>query len=149
MAVIGPNGSGKSTLFNVITGLVEAEAGSIRFHGEEIIGLPPHEILVKGIARPFQNLRLLRTCNVSAAAHFEVVDGFNRKAVSPGRFQPSAFVMPSYPKQESMPASMIAPEPPPQFLSWHVGRHHFYTSHKPPRVGRNEIRRSSELVRPM
>ncbi len=41
VAVIGPNGSGKSTLFNVITGLVEAEEGSIRFHGEEIMGLPP------------------------------------------------------------------------------------------------------------
>ena len=38
--VIGPNGSGKSTLFNVITGLVPAEEGSIRFHGEEIMGLP-------------------------------------------------------------------------------------------------------------
>ena len=48
VAVIGPNGSGKSTLFNVITGLVEAE-GSIRFHGEEIIGLPDHQILSKGI----------------------------------------------------------------------------------------------------
>ena len=37
VAVIGPNGSGKSTLFNVITGLVPADAGSIRFHGEEIM----------------------------------------------------------------------------------------------------------------
>ena len=46
VAVIGPNGSGKSTLFNVITGLVEAEEGSIRFHGEEIMHLPPHEILL-------------------------------------------------------------------------------------------------------
>lgn len=64
VAVIGPNGSGKSTLFNVITGLVAAEAGSIRFHGEEIIGLPPHEILVKGIARTFQNLRLFPNLTV-------------------------------------------------------------------------------------
>src|ERR1019366_8411337 len=52
--LVVPNGSGKSTLFNVITGLVEADAGSIRFHGEEMIGLPPHEILTKGIARTFQ-----------------------------------------------------------------------------------------------
>ncbi len=64
VAVIGPNGSGKSTLFNVITGLVEAEAGSIRFHGEEMIGLPPHEILTKGIARTFQNLRLFPNLTV-------------------------------------------------------------------------------------
>ena len=65
VAVIGPNGSGKSTLFNVITGLVEAEHdGSIRFHGEEMMGLPPHEILAKGIARTFQNLRLFANLTV-------------------------------------------------------------------------------------
>jgi branched-chain amino acid transport system permease protein len=65
VAVIGPNGSGKSTLFNVITGLVEAEHdGSIRFRGEEMMGLPPHEILAKGIARTFQNLRLFTNLTV-------------------------------------------------------------------------------------
>ncbi len=64
VAVIGPNGSGKSTLFNVITGLVPAESGSIRFHGEEIMHLPPHEILAKGIARTFQNLRLFPNLTV-------------------------------------------------------------------------------------
>jgi ABC-type branched-subunit amino acid transport system permease subunit/ABC-type branched-subunit amino acid transport system ATPase component len=64
VAVIGPNGSGKSTLFNVITGLVEAEEGSIRFHGEEIMGLPDYQILEKGIARTFQNLRLFANLTV-------------------------------------------------------------------------------------
>jgi branched-chain amino acid transport system permease protein len=64
VAVIGPNGSGKSTLFNVITGLVEAEEGSIRFHGEEIRGLQDHEILSKGVARTFQNLRLFANLTV-------------------------------------------------------------------------------------
>jgi branched-chain amino acid transport system permease protein len=64
VAVIGPNGSGKSTLFNVITGLVPAESGSIRFHGEEIMDLPPHEILRKGVARTFQNLRLFPNLTV-------------------------------------------------------------------------------------
>ena len=64
VAVIGPNGSGKSTLFNAITGLVEAEEGSIRFHGEELIGLAPHEILQKGVARTFQNLRLFINMSV-------------------------------------------------------------------------------------
>jgi ABC-type branched-subunit amino acid transport system ATPase component/ABC-type branched-subunit amino acid transport system permease subunit len=64
VAVIGPNGSGKSTLFNVITGLVPSDAGSIRFHGEEILGRPPHEILRKGIARTFQNLRLFPNLTV-------------------------------------------------------------------------------------
>ena len=64
VAVIGPNGSGKSTLFNTITGLVTAESGSIRFHGEEITHLPPHTILAKGIARTFQNLRLFPNLTV-------------------------------------------------------------------------------------
>jgi branched-chain amino acid transport system permease protein len=64
IAVIGPNGSGKSTLFNVITGLVEADNGSIRFHGEEIMHLAPHQILAKGVARTFQNLRLFPNLTV-------------------------------------------------------------------------------------
>ena len=58
VAIIGPNGSGKSTLFNVMTGLVTAEGGSINFAGEEIRGLAPHRVLERGIARTFQNLRL-------------------------------------------------------------------------------------------
>jgi branched-chain amino acid transport system permease protein len=64
VAVIGPNGSGKSTLFNVITGLVPADAGSIRFRGEEILGLPDYAILDKGIARTFQNIRLFPNLTV-------------------------------------------------------------------------------------
>ena len=64
VAVIGPNGSGKSTLFNVVTGLLDVGEGSIRFHGEEIMRLPPHEILAKGIARTFQNLRLFPNLTV-------------------------------------------------------------------------------------
>ena len=57
VAVIGPNGSGKSTLFNAITGLVPSE-GSIKFEGAELIGLRPDEVLEKGVARTFQNIRL-------------------------------------------------------------------------------------------
>ncbi len=64
VAVIGPNGSGKSTLFNAITGLLDNTEGSIRFHGDEMRGLPPHTILKKGIARTFQNLRLFPNLTV-------------------------------------------------------------------------------------
>ena len=64
VAVIGPNGSGKSTLFNAMTGLVPAESGSIRFHGEEILGLADYQILEKGIARTFQNIRLFPNLSV-------------------------------------------------------------------------------------
>ena len=64
VAVIGPNGSGKSTLFNVITGLVRAESGSITFDGAELIGLKPHAVLDAGVARTFQNIRLFPTLTV-------------------------------------------------------------------------------------
>jgi branched-chain amino acid transport system permease protein len=64
IAVIGPNGSGKSTLFNVITGLTPADGGSIHFDGAEILGLPAHEILRRGIARTFQNIRLFNNLSV-------------------------------------------------------------------------------------
>ncbi len=64
VAVIGPNGSGKSTLFNVITGLTPANDGSITFHGAELLGLQPHEILRRGVARTFQNIRLFPSLTV-------------------------------------------------------------------------------------
>jgi branched-chain amino acid transport system permease protein len=64
VAVIGPNGSGKSTLFNVMTGLVPADEGTIRFAGNNITRLPPHAVLERGIARTFQNLRLFPTLTV-------------------------------------------------------------------------------------
>ena len=64
VAVIGPNGSGKSTLFNVITGLVEANSGSIKFQGVELLGLAPHQVLENGVARTFQNIRLFANLTV-------------------------------------------------------------------------------------
>jgi branched-chain amino acid transport system ATP-binding protein len=53
-AVIGPNGAGKSTLFNVITGVLAPTAGEVRFKGEPLTGLPPHEVCARGLSRTFQ-----------------------------------------------------------------------------------------------
>ena len=64
VAVIGPNGSGKSTLFNVITGLVPADSGSISFDEVELLGLLPHQVLEHGVARTFQNIRLFPNLTV-------------------------------------------------------------------------------------
>ncbi len=50
VALIGRNGAGKTTLLKAITGLVKASAGEIRYQGENITGLPAHEIMRKGIA---------------------------------------------------------------------------------------------------
>ena len=53
-AVIGPNGAGKTTLFHLVTGVVPPTAGSVRFAGEEITGLPAHAVCQRGLSRTFQ-----------------------------------------------------------------------------------------------
>jgi branched-chain amino acid transport system ATP-binding protein len=55
--LIGPNGAGKTTLFNVITGHYKPEKGRIKFQGEDINGLAPHQIFQKKIYRTFQITR--------------------------------------------------------------------------------------------
>src|SRR5215831_2489861 len=65
VAVIGPNGSGKTTFFNLVTGLIKPDTGSVRFAGEEVTGLAPHVIVERGIARTFQNLRLFANMTVT------------------------------------------------------------------------------------
>ena len=52
--LIGPNGAGKTTLFNVIAGLHRPTSGHVYLEGEEITGLPPHELFAKGVLRTFQ-----------------------------------------------------------------------------------------------
>jgi branched-chain amino acid transport system ATP-binding protein len=54
VAVIGPNGAGKTTLFNLITGQLRADSGTIRFEGINISRLPAYEICRRGVARSFQ-----------------------------------------------------------------------------------------------
>lgn len=54
VAVIGPNGAGKTTLFNLITGQLKPDRGTILFRGEDISGLAPYQICQRGIARTFQ-----------------------------------------------------------------------------------------------
>jgi ABC-type branched-subunit amino acid transport system ATPase component len=72
-SLIGPNGAGKTTLFNVITGIYHPVAGKVIFMGEDITKLKPHQIIPKGLARTFQNIRLFPslTCieNVMSGPH--------------------------------------------------------------------------------
>ncbi len=52
--LIGPNGAGKTTLFNVIAGVHKPTAGRVTMDGEDITGLPPHDLFHKGLLRTFQ-----------------------------------------------------------------------------------------------
>ena len=71
--LIGPNGAGKTTVFNVVTGIYRPDGGDVLFNGESISGKKPHQIVSKGIARTFQNIRLFSnmTCleNIMAGQH--------------------------------------------------------------------------------
>jgi branched-chain amino acid transport system ATP-binding protein len=56
--IMGPNGAGKTTCFHVLTGRYKPDAGTVRFRGEDVTGLPPVAIARRGIARSFQVMNL-------------------------------------------------------------------------------------------
>jgi len=74
LGLIGPNGSGKSTIFNMLSGTFAPTAGSIRFDGRDITGLPPHRIINSGVGRTFQIPRPFRRLtifeNVALAGYY-------------------------------------------------------------------------------
>jgi ABC-type branched-subunit amino acid transport system ATPase component len=89
VSVIGPNGAGKTTLFNLVTGVYPPDEGEIAFDGASIVGLDPHVITRRGIARTFQSLRLFLNMtvkeNVMAAAYGHTRAGVFRSMVrTPG-----------------------------------------------------------------
>jgi branched-chain amino acid transport system ATP-binding protein len=54
LGLIGPNGAGKTTVFNLVTGFVRPSAGEVRLEGRSVVGLRPHAVARRGIARTFQ-----------------------------------------------------------------------------------------------
>lgn len=62
--LIGPNGAGKTTLFNVIAGHYPPTGGTVWLDGENITGLPPHQLFAKGLLRTFQIAHEFSTLSV-------------------------------------------------------------------------------------
>ncbi len=79
VGLIGPNGAGKTTVFNMITGIYKPTAGRIRFEEKDLGNLRPDQVVSRGIARTFQNIRLLSSLkvidNVMIAHHFRIKTG--------------------------------------------------------------------------
>jgi len=64
VGLIGPNGAGKTTLFNLISGTFPLSSGEIRFKGQKLSGLKPHQICRTGIARTFQETKVFSNMSV-------------------------------------------------------------------------------------
>ena len=75
LGLIGPNGAGKTTVFNVITGFMAPTSGQMLLEDESLVGLKPHAVVKKGIARtfqivkPFRNLSVLENVTLAAFLH--------------------------------------------------------------------------------
>ena len=76
--LLGANGAGKTTTLKAISGLLRSERGevtkgSVEFHGDRVDGLPPHEIVKRGIVQVFEGRRVLEHLtteeNLIAGAH--------------------------------------------------------------------------------
>lgn len=78
--IIGPNGAGKTTLFNIITGIYVPIEGELRFQGQRLNRMAPHNIARLGIGRTFQNIRLFNKLsvldNVRVGCHGVTASGF-------------------------------------------------------------------------
>jgi branched-chain amino acid transport system ATP-binding protein len=99
-ALVGPNGAGKTTLFNIITGAFPPTSGHVYFKDEEITGLKPNEIVKRGIARTFQNIRLFNSMSVLE----NVLIGFHNHIEY--NFFEALFRVPKFFKQEKIHKEM-------------------------------------------
>lgn len=85
-SIVGPNGAGKTTLINLITGVHLPDAGEASFEGQNLLGLPSHQVISRGIARTFQNVRVFGNMtvleNVMIGCHRRVSAGLFHVALS-------------------------------------------------------------------
>lgn len=88
LGLIGPNGAGKTTVFNLLTGFMPPDAGTVHLEGDPILGLKPHDICRRGlvrtfqIVRPFLNISVLDNVLVGALARIGSVSQARARARS-------------------------------------------------------------------
>lgn len=92
VGLIGPNGAGKTTCFNLLSGFIRPTAGTIRFDGEDITRLRPHQVVKRGLVRTFQLTTLFQELtgleNVLLGLHLHSRRSLGRALFSRRRFPP-------------------------------------------------------------
>ncbi|MBI5088462.1 MAG: branched-chain amino acid ABC transporter ATP-binding protein/permease [Actinobacteria bacterium] len=85
-ALVGPNGAGKTTVFNLLTGFIPPDGGSVKLNGRELVGLNPNQVARHGLVRSFQDVRLFNrlSClqNVMMAVQNQAGENFGTLAFS-------------------------------------------------------------------
>jgi branched-chain amino acid transport system permease protein len=86
-ALVGPNGAGKTTVFNLLTGFIPSDTGSVRLRGVELVGAPPDQVARMGMVRSFQDVRLFQRLSCLTNVAMAVPD-------QPGERVPSLLARP-------------------------------------------------------
>jgi len=86
-ALVGPNGAGKTTVFNLLTGFIRPDAGSVKLNGVELVGKNPDKVARLGLVRSFQDVRLFQriSCleNVSLAVQHQYGENIAKLFLGP------------------------------------------------------------------
>ena len=72
-AILGPNGAGKTTLFNVVSGDLSATSGTVELFGEDVTGVPPRKRTKRGLARTYQQSRMLLGISVEDSIYLSAL----------------------------------------------------------------------------